>query len=206
MFKTFPNKRDLYVPRLIEPNNKWVTRGSKDKSLFPSHLLVMTTCCVICYGPYRICLMDVWAPMITSSTTRSILIQPKEAIFPSSSNCVIIYPIIELLKKCFSISPALEQLLRHQFVRYKYKFAFGLNSRRNIRSCMFPHQIVAFQLKKNISSCEDELSILSKSKNKRSNKNSRRFKSFFSKFRPWIEMPTRCRIITKVYYELITDG
>ena len=27
---------------------------------------------------------------------------------------------------------------------------------------MFPHQIVAFQLKKNISSCEDELSILKK--------------------------------------------
>lgn len=27
--------------------------GSKDKSLFPSHGLVIMTCCVICYGPFR---------------------------------------------------------------------------------------------------------------------------------------------------------
>ena len=40
-----------------------------------------------------------------------------------------------------------EQLLKHQFVRYVFKFAFGLNFRRNIRSCMFP-ETVAFKVKK----------------------------------------------------------
>ena len=67
-------------------------------------------------------------------------------IFSSFGNCITVDPIIELLQKVF-FNFSLEQLLRHQFVRYKYKFAFGLNSRRNIRSCMFP-QTVAFQVKK----------------------------------------------------------
>ena len=40
-----------------------------------------------------------------------------------------------------------EQLLKHQFVRYVFKFAFGINFRWNIRSCMFP-EAVAFKVKK----------------------------------------------------------
>ena len=42
-----------------------------------------------------------------------------------------------------------EQLLKHQFVLYVFKFAFGLNFRRNIRSCMFP-ETVAFKVKKKL--------------------------------------------------------
>ena len=146
MFKKLPNKRDSYVPRLIEPIYRWVTRGSKDKSLFPSHRLVMMTCCVICYGPY--CTRFMMSQRRWSRLPRvPSWCNLKMVIFPSSSgNCTIVDPINELPQQMF-FNFSREQSLRHQNVRYKYKFAFGLNSRRNILSCIFP-QTVDFKVKK----------------------------------------------------------
>ena len=70
----------------------------------------------------------------------------KMVIFPSSGNCTIVDPINELPQQMF-FNFSREQSRRHQFVRYKYKFVFGLNFRRNILSCIFP-QRVAFKVKK----------------------------------------------------------
>ena len=79
MFKTFPNKRDLYVPKLIEPINKWVTRGSKDKSV---SFTPLSHDDLLRYLLRAVSYLSHGAPMITSSTTRSILIQPKDGYFP----------------------------------------------------------------------------------------------------------------------------